>query len=123
VKAWKDAYNEAQSSDFIVLNNVAGIAHWNKGAIVDYVKHHAGKLTVTTYDFMTPYTMLAMTKIAEEQGEWASDVAIHILQGESPKNIPVVANRRYNLYINTAILDASPVQLSDSLYFKAIKVQ
>ncbi len=123
MKAWKDAYDEAQSSDFIVLNNIAGIAHWNKDEITDYVKHHANKLTVTTYDFMTPYTMLAMTKIAEEQGEWASDVAIHILQGESPKSIPVVANQRYNLYINTTILDASSIHLSERLYFKAIKVQ
>jgi ABC-type uncharacterized transport system substrate-binding protein len=123
VKAWKAAYDEAQNSDFIVLNNIAGIADWNKEAVVDYVKHHASKLTVTTYDFMTSYTMLAMTKIAEEQGEWASDVVIHVLQGESPKNIPVVANRHYNLYINTAILDASPIQLSERLYFKAIKVQ
>jgi len=123
VKAWKAAYDEAQNSDFIVLNNIAGIADWNKEAVVDYVKHHASKLTVTTYDFMTPYTMLAMTKIAEEQGEWASDVAIYILQGESPKSIPVVANQRYNLYVNTAILDASPIHLSERLYFKAIKVQ
>lgn len=123
MQTWKNAYDEAQSSDFIVLNNVAGIAHWNKEVIMDYVRRYARKLTVTTYDFMIPYTMLAMTKIAEEQGEWASDVAIHVLQGESPKNIPVVANQRYNLYINTAILDASPIQLSERLYFKAIKVQ
>ncbi len=123
VKTWEEAYNEAQSSDFIVLNNVAGIKGWDKEKVVDYLEHHANKLTVTTYDFMAPYTMLAMTKIAEEQGEWASDVAIHILQGGSPKDIPVVANQRYNLYINTAILDASPIQLSDRLYFQAIKVQ
>ncbi|MDQ6957335.1 MAG: ABC transporter substrate binding protein, partial [Mariprofundaceae bacterium] len=123
MKMWKEAYVEAQSSDFIVLNNIAGIADWDKKKIVDYVTHHANKLTVTTYDFMTPYTMLAMTKLAEEQGEWASDVALHILVGDSPKDIPVVANRRYNLYTNKRILDASPVQLSDRLYFKAIKVQ
>jgi len=123
MKAWRNAYDEAQRSDFIVLNNVAGIADWDKEKIENYVKHHAKTLTVTTYDFMTPYTMLAMTKLAEEQGEWASDVALHILQGESLKYIPVVSNRRYNLYINTTILDASPVHLSDSLYFKAIKVQ
>jgi len=123
MKAWIEAYNEAQSSDFIVLNNVAGIAGWDKEKVVRYVNHHADTLTVSTYDFMTPYTMLAMTKLAEEQGEWASSVALHILRGDSPKNIPVVANRDYNLYVNTTILDASPVQLSERLYFNAIKVQ
>ncbi|MDQ6968731.1 MAG: ABC transporter substrate binding protein [Mariprofundaceae bacterium] len=123
MKTWKKAYAEAQSSDFIMLNNIAGIADWDKETMVDYVTHHAKTLTVSTYDFMTPYTMLAMTKLAEEQGEWASDVALHILQGVSPKDIPVVANRRYNLYINTTLLDASHVQLSENLYFKAIKIQ
>jgi len=122
MKTWIEAYDEAQTSDFIVLNNIAGIADWNQEQIVDYVKHHADTLTVSTYDFMTPYTMLAMTKLAEEQGGWASDVALHLLQGESPKDIPVVANRRYNLYINTEILDASSIKLSERLYFKAIKV-
>jgi len=123
MKTWMEAYDKAQTSDVIVLNNIAGIADWNQEKVVDYVKHHANTLTVSTYDFMTPYTMLAMTKLAEEQGEWASDVALHILQGESPENIPVVANRRYNLYINTEILDASPIKLPERLYFKAIKVQ
>jgi len=123
MKTWKEAYNKAQRSDFIVLNNIAGIADWNKHNMIDYVKHHANTLTVSTYDFMTPYTMLAMTKLAEEQGEWASDVAIHILQGESAHDIPVVANQHYNLYINTAILGASSIKLSEHLYFKAIKVQ
>jgi len=123
MQAWIEAYNEAQSSDVIVLNNIAGIADWDKAAVVNYIKKHAATLTVSTYDFMTPYTMLAMTKLAEEQGAWASDVAMHILQGVSPKDIPVVANRHYNLYINTDILDASPIQLSEQVYFKAIKVQ
>jgi len=123
MKTWMEAYNEAQASDFIVLNNIAGIADWDQEKVVGYVKNHADRLTVSTYDFMTPYTMLAMTKLAEEQGEWASDVALHLLQGESPKNIPVVANRRYNLYINIGILEASSIKLPERVCFKAIKVQ
>jgi len=123
MQEWKKAYELAQSNDFIVLNNIAGIADWNSKEAAAYAKKQAKKLTVTTYDFMVPFTMLAMTKVAEEQGEWASDVATHILQGESAKDIPVVANQRYNLYVNTKILDASRIHLSQSLYFKAIKVQ
>ncbi|MDX8397697.1 MAG: ABC transporter substrate binding protein [Mariprofundaceae bacterium] len=123
MQAWQSAYLQAQQYDLIVLNNIAGISDWDKQQAIDYITKHTQKLTVTTYDFMMPYTILGMTKIAEEQGRWAADVATHVLQGRSPGDIPVVANRLHNLYINQTILTASTIKLPYSLHFKAIKIQ
>ncbi len=119
---WEQAYLKAQNSDLIVLNNHAGIKGWNKKRAIKFATLHAGKLTVSTYDFMTPYTMLAMTKIAEEQGEWAAKVAIRILQGKSAASIPVIANRRFNMFVNLSMLNAADIELPEAILFKAIKI-
>ncbi len=119
---WEQAYLSGQDSDLIVLNNNAGIKAWNKARAMQFASQHAEKLTVSTYDFMAPYTMLAMTKVAEEQGEWAAKVAIRILQGKPAASIPVVANRRFNLFVNLPILHQTDIQLPQALLYKAIKV-
>ena len=123
MQEWEQAYSQAQASDLIVLNNIAGLADWNHAEAVRYILQHSHQLTVTTYDFMAPYTILAMTKLAEEQGEWAGQVAIHLLHGDQPSSIPVVANRHYNLYLNETILATTALQILPFTRFNAIKVQ
>jgi len=119
---WEAIYLDAQHSDLIVLNNIAGIKGWNRHQAIAFARQHAGKLTVSTYDFMAAYSMLAMTKVAEEQGKWAAMVAIRLLQGKPAASIPVVANRRFNMFVNPTMLKHSPVHMPDSILFKAIKV-
>ena len=123
MQEWEQAYRDAQQDDLIVLNNIAGIPDWNKNRAMRFVRQHAGKLTVSTYDFMAPYTMLAMTKVAAEQGQWAAQVAIRILQGKSPASIPVVANRRFHMFVNPAILKHTSIRIPEAMMFKAIKVR
>ncbi|MBL4774886.1 MAG: hypothetical protein JKY87_02350 [Mariprofundus sp.] len=120
---WEQAYSAAQKHDMIVLNNIAGIQNWDKDRAIAYATQHAGKLTVSTYDFMTPYTILAMTKIAAEQGQWAAQVAIRLLQGKQASAIPVVANRRFNMFVNLHLLQNADITLPESILFKAIKVE
>jgi len=122
LKEWEQAYLSAQTYDLIVLNNNAGIKGWDQQRALQFVSQHADKLTVTTYDFMAQYSMLSMTKLAEEQGQWAAQVAIRILQGKSVASIPVIANRRFNMFINTTILNHTNIQMPDSILFKAIKI-
>ncbi|MDQ6968896.1 MAG: ABC transporter substrate binding protein [Mariprofundus sp.] len=120
--AWEQAYRAAQASDMIVLNNIAGIKNWHRDRAIAYAAKYAHKLTVSTYDFMAQYSMLAMTKIASEQGNWAAQVAIRLLQGKKANSIPVVANRRFNMFVNLPLLQNTDIKLPDSILFKAIKV-
>ena len=120
---WEAAYKDAQTADFLMLSNTAGINDWEQDRAVRHAMAHARILTVTTYPWMTPYTMLAMTKVAEEQGEWAAKVAIQILAGARPRDIPIVANRRWDLYVNQRLLAQAGIQLSPQILYKAIKVE
>lgn len=71
---------------------------------------------------MVDYAMLAVTKVAEEQGEWAAESALAILNGENPSHIPIVVNRRWDLFVNPALLDKAHVRLPRHLLQKAVKV-
>jgi len=119
---WEQAYSAAQSNDMIVLNNIAGIKHWDRKRAIAYARKHATTLTVSTYDFMAQYSMLAMTKIASEQGVWAAHVAIRLLQGKKATSIPVVANRRFNMFVNPPMLQNTTIHMPDAILFKAIKI-
>jgi ABC-type uncharacterized transport system substrate-binding protein len=71
---------------------------------------------------MLPYTMLGFTKIPEEQGVWAGKAAIAILNGARPNDIPIVSNRKWDIWINDGILKSSGIQMPDTLARKAKKV-
>lgn len=117
---WQQAYKDAQSADFIYIGNSAGINDWNEEQAVSFVMQHSKhKFVVTTYPWMLRLAMLAFTKVPEEQGEWAAKVALRILQGERPDSIPIVANRKWNLFVNKQILDSAGLALPRRIMRKA----
>jgi len=121
---WQAGFSAAQqTADFIVIGNNAGINDWDKAAARRYVYEHGRRFTVAYLEWMAPYAMLTMAKIADEQGEWAGKVAVLILNGTPPSKIPVVANRRWNMFINTRLLDKSGIRVSTEILQKAVKVE
>ncbi len=122
--AWQAAYRAAQNNaDFLVLGNNAGITDWDNAAARRYVYEHGRRFSVAYLDWMAPYAMLTMAKIADEQGEWSGKVALLILSGTPPSKIPVVANRRWNMFVNPRLLDKSGIRLSPDVLQKAMKVE
>ncbi len=59
--------------------------------------------TGSVEDWITPYTLVGYTKIASEQGEWATQTALKILGGESPADIPIVRNKAAQVFLNMRI--------------------
>ena len=120
---WEAAYLGAQvEADFVIVANNAGLQDWDKERARQHTLEHAEILTVTDKEWMTPYSMLGMTKIPEEQGEWAAKIALEILNGTSPSSIPITPNRRWNIYANPALLEQAEVRLSSSIMRSAIKI-
>ena len=119
---WKKEYIRAQSASFIILGNNAGINDWNEEEAASHALQHARSFTVTNYDWMMPYAMFAMTKIPDEHGEWAGKVALAILNGKEPDDIPIVVNRRWNIFANLALLTKADINLGSHLLNKAVKV-
>lgn len=120
--AWQSAYLAAQQGDFVILGNNAGINDWDPATASAHVRRQAGVFSVSNYAWMMPYTMLAMTKSPEEQGQWAGQLAQTILNGTPPSVIPIVANRSWGLYINPVLLDASGIRLSQRRFQQAVRV-
>lgn len=120
---WKEKLSDAQeTADFIILANKAGIVDWDQEAAIAHVQQNIRRLTVGHHEFMVNLNMFSMTKIPREQGEWAAKVAIKILEGSKPSEIPIVANRRWNIYANTGLLKKAGIQLPPNILRKAVKV-
>ena len=119
---WKQAYEEAQQSDFIVLGSHSGISDWKADEIEKFAIEKAKRLVVTNHDWMMPFSSLGFTKLAQEQGEWAAEAAIEILNGTSPADIPIVANRQWDLWVNNQHLDTIGIKLPRKLLSKAKKL-
>jgi ABC-type uncharacterized transport system substrate-binding protein len=101
---WKEVFIRSQSADLIMLGSNAGISNWGNDDIASFVKTNAKKLIITNHNWMAPYSMYAMTKVPEEQGEWAAEAALAIIKGLSPSKIPIRVNRKWQTYINTPLL-------------------
>ena len=121
---WEAGFTAAQTqADFVLIGNNAGITSWDNDRARRYVYEHARRFTVAYFEWMAPYAMLTMAKISDEQGEWSGKAALLILNGTSPSKIPIVANRRWNMFANPRLLKKGGYQLSPEILRKAVKVE
>ncbi len=119
---WKTAYRKIQEeADMLIVINNAGISGWNDAEAKKITREYTKIPTGSSHDFIAPFVLLDYAKLAEEQGELAAGMALKILAGTSPQNIPVVANKKGQMYVNLAIAKKLGVQFPlDTL--KAAKV-
>ncbi len=117
--AWAQAYREAQRYPFLALGSHAGIRDWDFARARSVALASARVPSVTNHRWMMPVSMLGFTKIPEEQGRWAGEAALAILDGLAPSEIPIVANRRWDLWVNAALLQAAGIELPTRLRDKA----
>lgn len=117
---WEKAFTEAQkTSDFIILGNNAAINDWDVKKAVGYVAQEGKRLTMTTYAWMMPYTMLGVSKLASEQGEWAGEVVLAVLSGINISDIPITVNRNWAYYQNKKLLKKAYIDIDKITRHKA----
>ena len=108
---WKASFTELQTQvDMLLIINNAGITGWNDAEAKKFVLENTKVPTGTSHDHVTPFVLIGYTKLASEQGEWAAKAAEQILQGKSPKDIPVTHNEKGQLYLNMSIAGKMGVQ-------------
>ncbi len=120
-QAWMSAFEQANEADFIILGTSPGIDGWDEKALLPFVKEHADKLILTSYTQMMPFAMIGFVKIPEEQGEWAGKTAIAINEGVPIQRMPIVANRKWEVYENRQLLKLSGIKISKVLRARAKK--
>jgi ABC-type uncharacterized transport system substrate-binding protein len=121
-EAWLTAFRHAQTYDFIALGSNSGINDWDETQVSEGVRESGQRLTLTNHDWMMPYAVLGLTKLPEEQGTWAARVALQILQGVAPSSIPIVPNRKWDIWMNPLLLETAGMTIPKSLLQKAKKV-
>ncbi|MGE3537975.1 MAG: ABC transporter substrate-binding protein [Candidatus Tectimicrobiota bacterium] len=121
--AWLTEFRAAQHYDFIILGSNSGINDWDDARARQGVSEASRRLSLTTHEWMMPFTMLGLTKVPEEQGEWAARAALQIVQGSAPSSIPIIPNRKWDIWVNTALTDTIGITLPKPLLAKAKKVQ
>jgi ABC-type uncharacterized transport system substrate-binding protein len=122
---WIEAHAQAQDTHaFLVLGSHAGIDDWegNVDRVRAAVRQSSRRLSVTNHDWMMPFAMLGMTKIPEEQGIWSAQAALAILEGTRPSEIPIIANRQWDVWVNQELLEAARLELPDDLRRRAKKM-
>lgn len=98
---WKDAFVEANNQyDMIYMVTHGAIAHWNHEEAIALLDEHLKVPVITCEDFMMPYAVFGLTKVASEQGIWAAEAARAILSGKRTTDFPVTTNKLFNTWIN-----------------------
>jgi hypothetical protein len=116
--AWLAAFRAAQNYDFVILGSNSGINDWNEATAREGVRKVSQRLSLTNHEWMMPYAMLGLTKVPEEQGEWAAQTALIILAGAAPSSIPIVPNRKWDTWVHTALLETAGIRVPKSLLRK-----
>jgi len=116
---WLDAYEAAQEGAFIAVGSYAGIADWDIEAASRAIATRSRVLSVTNHHWMMGVSMLGFTKIPSEHGAWAAEAALTILDGVKPTEIPIIANRKWDLWVNKDLLSQTGLQLPPALSAKA----
>jgi len=101
---WKSYFEMANSSaDLVYMPTNGAIKNWNEEEAKAFVFENLKIPVVTCDDFMMPYAVFGLTKVAKEQGEWAAKTALQILEGKKPDQIQQTSNRQTAGWLNISL--------------------
>lgn len=109
---WKAAYAEMQDSvDMLLVYNNAGIAGWNDVEASRLIATQTKVLTGSFNLWMAPYVAITYARVGSEQGRWAAQTALRILDGTRPADIPLAHNQEDILLINARLARMAKYQV------------
>jgi ABC-type uncharacterized transport system substrate-binding protein len=120
---WEKEFLKMQDQvDMIIIGNKAGINDWDQARAEAFILKNIKKPTGCIYDFMIPYSMLGFIKSADEQGTWAAETALKILEGTSPSLIPIAQNSKGGLMINLKYARKLKIKIPYEMLDSSMKV-
>lgn len=103
---WKGVFKEAnQKYDIIYLPTHGAIKGWDHDEAVRFISQNIQIPIVTTEDFMMPYAVFGITKVAKEQGIWVAVTAKKILNGSPLIDFPVTRNKMSTIWLNNPLAE------------------
>jgi ABC-type uncharacterized transport system substrate-binding protein len=120
--AWKKGFDQVQGADLVILGNPAGITSWDEAMAGSFIQAHTRRLTLSFGAAMSRHTVFAMINTPEEQGEWSGELARLILAGKSPAELPITANRRWQMLANPELASRIGIRLPERILQRAMIV-
>ena len=116
LEEWENAVIKLQDEvDILLLVGNAAINDWNSEEAKRFILENIRKPTGSTYEWMAPYALITIETIAEEQGEYAAEIALKILDGTLPSDIPLKENKKGRLILNLEIAEKLDIVFLPSL--------
>ena len=113
---FKAVFLKAQDEvDMLFMNNNAGAKEWDEAEMEKFILANTKIPAGTINSWMVPYSLLALTKVPEEQGEWSAQTALRIIDGTPVSSIPVVENKKGNLALNLRMAEKLGVVFPPSM--------
>ncbi len=121
---WRTQFQQAnRTADLVFLPTNGAIRGWDQADAAAFVRAHIRVPVFTCDDFMMPYAVFGLTKVAREQGEWAARAALDILHGKRPDRIPLARNTRTQAWINPALAERVAFHPTDQLQTTSRRVE
>jgi len=118
---FKTAFIAAQQEvDILFMGNNAGSDKWDEEEMKQFVLRNSTIPTGSINDWMAPYSLLTLAKSSKEQGEWAAQAALNILEGKPVSEIPVAENKKGEMIVNLDLADKLGVVFAPSLLKTAV---
>ena len=109
---WQDGFRRAQQEvDMLLVLGVGAITDWDDAKGRTFAEAESRIPAGTDFSWLMNVSLLGVAKVPEEQGRWAAQAALKILDGVPPSRIPVTHNKEGRLYFNPAI--AARLGISD----------
>jgi ABC-type uncharacterized transport system substrate-binding protein len=119
VKTFEDFKREflraQQEVDMLYFYNYTGIVPWDSAAAEEFLARNTRVPTGSPNEFMAPFVIFTVSKLAQEQGSYAAKTALRILEGVDPASLPLTTNKRSSLTINLKMAKAAGIVLPVSI--------
>lgn len=121
---WKEQYIALQNeADMILVGNWAALEDWNEVEALQLIAEHTTVPSGNWDQWVAPYTLVTLATKPEEQGSWAAQTALRILQGASPSAIGFSHNKLARVYLNRKLAGKLGITFPMPLVNQAIFVE
>ncbi len=113
---WKDNFLRLQNEvDIVILLNPKGLKDFDMQQAQSFVENNIKVLTGSSIAWMSHMSLLGISLVPEEQGIWAAQAALNILDGVAPNSIPITRNRQGKLFINLKLAEKLGITFKPAL--------
>ncbi|MDC7218965.1 MAG: ABC transporter substrate binding protein [Spirochaetales bacterium] len=106
LEEWEEAYGKLQDeADMIFITSLSNIAGYDREYMVDRVLESSRVPSVCFLSVDIPFALVGASQMGEEQGWWAGNAALEILEGREPGSIPLAQNSQVRIHLNIPLAD------------------